>query len=138
MLINITYCCFNTLGTMRLIGGPHYILMSNCTEKHFFLLPRSMIPGTGSHGILQERCGKVTGSCRKTLEIAGKWQQYSDRKSSGFFLVNSCAFRQEPAGNHQKKSENFPAGILLPQNHRNYPEPVISGPACSTWVDIYI
>jgi hypothetical protein len=24
----------------------------------------------------------VTGSCRKTLEIAGTWKQYSDRKSS--------------------------------------------------------
>ncbi len=47
---------------------------------------------------------------------------------SGGFLSTSCAFRQEPAGNHRKKSENFPAGILLPQNHRNYPEPAVSGP----------
>jgi hypothetical protein len=61
----------------------------------------------------------ATGSCRKTPEIAGTWKQYSDWNSSGFFLVGSCAFRQEPAGNHQKKSENFPAGILLPQTHRN-------------------
>jgi hypothetical protein len=41
-----------------------------------------MIPATGSREILQERCGKVTGSFRKTPEIAGTWKQYSDRKSS--------------------------------------------------------
>jgi hypothetical protein len=40
-------------------------------------LTLSMIPATRSRGILQERCGKVTGSCRKTPEIAGKWKQYS-------------------------------------------------------------
>jgi hypothetical protein len=40
---------------------------------------------------------------------------------SGGFLPTSCAFRQEPGGKHWKKSENFPAGILLPQNHRIYP-----------------
>jgi hypothetical protein len=33
-----------------------------------------------------------------------------------------------------EKSEKFPAGILLPQNHRNYPEPAVSGPDCSTWI----
>ncbi len=53
---------------------------------------------------------------------------------SGGFLSTSCAFRQEPVGNHLKKCENFPAGILLPQNHRNYPEPAVSGSGCSTWV----
>ncbi len=40
--------------------------------------------------ILQEICGKVTGSCRKTPEIAGTWKQYSDRKLSEFFPVDSC------------------------------------------------
>ncbi len=48
--------------------------------------------------------------------------------------IFSGAFWQEPAGNRQKKSENFPSGILFPQNHRNYPEPTVSGPGCSTWV----
>ncbi len=48
-----------------------------------------MISATGSRGILQERCRKVTGSCRKTPETAGTWKQYSDRKLSGFFPVNS-------------------------------------------------
>jgi hypothetical protein len=35
-----------------------------------------------------------------------------------------------PAGTGRKsseKTEKFPAGILLPQNHRNYPEPAVSG-----------
>jgi hypothetical protein len=53
---------------------------------------------------------------------------------SGGFLSSSCAFRQEPVGNHRKKFENFPAVILLPQNHRNYLEPAVSGPGSSTWV----
>jgi hypothetical protein len=92
-----------------------------------------MIPATGSLVILQERCGKVTGSCRKTPEIAGTWKQYSGRKFSGGFLSISCAFRQEPTGNHRKKSETFPSGTLLSENHRNYPEPAVSGPGCSTW-----
>jgi hypothetical protein len=52
--------------------------------------PRSMISATGSRGILQERCEKVTGSFRKTPEIAGTWKQYSDRKLSGLFPVDSC------------------------------------------------
>jgi len=42
---------------------------------------------------------------------------------------------QESTGNHGKKSEKFPAGRLLPQNHRNYLEPAVSGPDCSTWED---
>jgi hypothetical protein len=74
----------------------------------------------------------ATGSYKKIPEIAGIWKQYSGRKLSGFFPVDSCAFRQELAGNHRKKSEKFPAGILLPQNHRNYPEPAVSGPDWST------
>jgi hypothetical protein len=51
----------------------------------------------------------------------------------GRFLSTSCAFRQEPVGNHWKKSEKFPAGILLLQNHWNNPEPAVSWPDCSTW-----
>jgi hypothetical protein len=79
-----------------------------------------------SHRILQENTGN-----RWNMEAV--FRPEIVRIFSGGFLSNSCAFRQEPAGNHQKKSENFPAGILLPQNHRNYLEPVVSGPACSTW-----
>ncbi len=45
---------------------------------------------------------------------------------------------QEPGGKHWKKSEKFPAGILFPQNHRNSPEPAVSGPDCSTWVGILL
>jgi hypothetical protein len=90
-----------------------------------------MIPATGSRGILHERCGKVTGSCRKIPEIAGTWKQYSERKLSGFFLVYFC---QILVLSGRKIFGFFPAGILLPQNHRNYPEPVVSGPVRSTWV----
>ena len=43
-----------------------------------------------SHRILQERCEKVTGSCRKTPEIDGTWKQYFGRKLSRFFPMDSC------------------------------------------------
>ncbi len=97
-------------------------------------LLRSMIPATGSRKILQKRFGKVTGSCKKTPEVAGTWKQYSGRKLSGFFPVDSCQLPVLSGRNQPKISEKNPAGILLPQNHRNYPEPAVSGPGCSTWV----
>jgi hypothetical protein len=53
----------------------------------------------------------ATGSCRKTPEVSGKWKQYSDRKLSGFFPVDSCQLlvlsdrnRPETIG---KNPENF-------------------------------
>ncbi len=91
----------------------NYYYSSVCSFVFISLLPRSTIPATGSRGILQGRCGKVTGSCRKTPEVAETWKQYSARKLSGGFLSTSCAFRQDPAGNHRTKSENFPAGYCL-------------------------
>jgi hypothetical protein len=89
--------------------------------------------------ICRKDAGKVTGSCRKTPEIARTWKEAvfrleNDRSFSGEFLLTSSAFRKELARHHRKKSEKFPAGILLPQNHRNYPEPAVSEPDCSTWV----
>jgi hypothetical protein len=50
-----------------------------------FRRPGSIVPATGSRRIFQERCGKVTGSCRKTREIPGTWKQYSGREFPGFF-----------------------------------------------------
>ncbi len=104
-------------------------------------IPRSMIPATGSREMLKERSGKVTGSFRKTPEIAGTWRQYSDRKLSGFFPVDSCQFPVLSGRNQpeiiKKKWDNFPAGILLPRNHRNYPEPAVSAPGCLTLVASY-
>jgi hypothetical protein len=49
-----------------------------------------MITATGSRGIVQKRCGKITRACRKTPEIAGTWKQYSDWKLFGFFPMDSC------------------------------------------------
>jgi hypothetical protein len=53
-------------------------------------------------GIQQERRGKVTGSCRKTPEIAGTWKQYSDRKMCGFFPMDAC---QIPVLSGRNRSE---------------------------------
>ncbi len=73
-------------------------------------------------------------SCRKAPKIAGTWKQYSGRKFSGFFRRISANFLCFPAGTGRKALKKFPAGILLPQNRRNYSKPVVSGPDCSTWV----
>jgi hypothetical protein len=69
-----------------------------------------MIPTTGSYRILQERCGKVSVSCR---EISGPWKQY-------FRLEFSDDSRTDPPGKHwnlsestEKKSERFLTGIIL-------------------------
>ena len=61
-----------------------------------------MIPATGSRGILQERRGKVTRSCRKIPEIARTWKQYSNRKLTGFFPVDSS---QLPVLSGRNRSE---------------------------------
>ena len=76
-----------------------------------FRMPRSMIPATGSRGILQERSGKVTGSWRKAPEIAGTWKQYSHRKFLGFFPVNSDQF---PVLSGRNRSE------IIGKNPKNF------------------
>jgi hypothetical protein len=79
-----------------------------------------------SHRILQENTGN-----RWNMETV--FRPGIVRIFSSLFLPTSCAFRQEPVENQRKKSKTFPAGILLPQNHRNNPELAVSRPACSTW-----
>jgi hypothetical protein len=69
-----------------------------------------MIPATRS-------CKKNAG---KSMDPAGKHRKSLEHGSS------------IPAENHWKKSEKVPAGILLSQKHRNYPEPAVSGPDSST------
>jgi hypothetical protein len=80
-----------------------------------------MIPAIGSREILQERCGKVTGSFRKTPEIAGTWKQYSEQKLSEFFsrgfLSTSCPFRPEYCFHKMTgitRNRPFPGGTVRP------------------------
>jgi hypothetical protein len=54
-----------------------------------------MIPAFENKRIPQERGGKVTRSCRKTLEIDGKWKQYSGRNFLDFFQCLSGRFLRE-------------------------------------------
>ncbi len=82
------------------------------------------------HRILQENTGN-----RWNIE-AVFWLEIF-RIFSGGFLPTSCAFQQEPVGNHRQKSRKFPTGILLPQNYPNYSEPAVSWPDCSTWVVLF-
>ncbi len=88
--------------------------------------PSSMIPATGSRRIVQERCGKVAGN-RWNMEAV--FRPEIVRIFSGGFLC----FQAGTDRKSSEKAENFPAGILLPQNYRNYQEPVVFGPVCSTW-----
>jgi hypothetical protein len=85
-----------------------------------------MIPATGPRRILQEN----TGNC---WNMEAVFRPEIVRMFSDGFLGSYYAFWQEPAGNHRKKSENFPAATLLLQNHPIYPELAVSGPVCSTW-----
>jgi len=64
-----------------------------------------MIPATRSRSILQERCGKVTGSRRKTPEIAGTWEQYSDPELSGSLPVDFSQRTVLPGKNRPKSPE---------------------------------
>jgi hypothetical protein len=50
-----------------------------------------------SHRILQENTGNPWN-----------WKQYSDRNFFGFFRLIRVNFLCVPAGNHRKKSGNFP------------------------------
>ena len=61
--------------------------------------------------ILQERCWKVTGSCRKTREKTGTWKQYSRPEFSGFFPMISGRILPESTGscrNPPKKIRKIP------------------------------
>ncbi len=51
-----------------------------------------MITATGSRRILQERRGKVTGSCRKALEITGSGTSIPTGTNRIFFPVDSGQF----------------------------------------------
>jgi hypothetical protein len=55
------------------------------------------------------------------------------QESTGNRWNMEAVFRPELGGKHWKKYDKFPAGILLPQNYRNYPEPAVSGPDSSIW-----
>ena len=67
-----------------------------------YLYPRSNIPATGSHMILQERCGKVTGSHRKAPEIAGSGSSIPTGNLLDFFPVDSDQF---PVLSNRNRSE---------------------------------
>jgi hypothetical protein len=53
---------------------------------------------------------------RKSPEVEAVFRPEIYWIFSGEFLSISCAFRQEPVGNHRKKSDKFPVGILLPRS----------------------
>jgi hypothetical protein len=95
------------------------IVDSDSISLTFQLREHTQVDDSG-HRILQENTGN-----RWNMEAVFR---------PGIVWIFSGGFLCFPAGTGQKSSEKFPAGILLPQNHRNYPEPAVSGSGCSTWV----
>ncbi len=81
--------------------------------------------------IRQKNRMKDTGN---SPEIDGTWKQYSERKLSRYFPVDSCTFRQEPARNHPTK---FLPEYCFPQNQRNYLELAVYRLDCSTWTESF-
>jgi hypothetical protein len=55
------------------------------SKRHIVQLHKSKIPVTESRKILQKRCGRVTVSCRKTLEIPGTGSSIPVEKFPDFF-----------------------------------------------------
>jgi hypothetical protein len=82
-----------------------------------------------SHRILQENAGN-----RRNMEAV--FRPEIVRIFSGRLLRISCAFLQELAGNDRKKSEKFPAGILLPCSSDFRCFPAGTGPYFLTWVPL--
>jgi hypothetical protein len=70
---------------------------------------------------LQERSEEITGSCRKSPEIAGCGSSIPTGNLLDFFPVNSS---------------QFPAGILLPEWSWISQDPTGSCRTCLTWDDI--
>ncbi len=111
------------------------LFLDRSTLRKQLLILITQVDDSG-HRILQERCGKVTVSCRKAPEIAGTWKQYSDRKLFGFIPVDSC---QLPVLSGRNRPE------IIGKNQKNFrPEYCfhkITGitrnsslPGCSTWL----
>ncbi len=67
----------------------------------------SKITATGSRRILQERSGKVTGSCRKAPEIAGSGSSIPTGNFLDFFRWIPVNFMCFPAGTGRKSSEKI-------------------------------
>jgi len=87
--------------------------------------------------IPRDSAGKILESHRILKEnIGNRWNMeavFRPETVRIFFRWIPANFLCFPAGTGRKKSEKFSAGILLPQNHQNYPEPPVSGPYSSTW-----
>ena len=84
-----------------------FVVCKDTAGDDHLSLPRSNIPATGSHMILQERCGKVTGSHRRAPEIAGSGSSIPTGNLLDFFQwipINSLCF---PAGTGRKSSEKI-------------------------------
>ena len=100
-----------------------------------------MIPVTGSRLILQERSEKDPRILQEDIGNNRNRKQYSDRKSIGFFPMNSNHNPVISSGNrwgiYGKKPELFPAGILLPNSSDFQCLPAGSARTVFTWGSRY-
>ena len=103
-------------------------------------LPRTIIPVTGSHRILQERSGKDPRVLKEDTGNHWNQKQYSSRKMVGFFSADSYKFpmlsdrnRSEFIGKIPKISDQNTASE---KKRWNYTETAVPRPDYSTWVFI--
>ena len=124
-----------------------FIIPYNILKKQWILrfltivdvqVPRTIIPVTGFHLILQERSGKDPKIPQE--DVGNHWnrKQYSGRKTVGFFPADSYKFpmlsdrnRSEFIGKIPKISDRNTASEKKPWN---YTETAVSRPDYSTWV----
>jgi hypothetical protein len=59
--------------------------------------PRSIVPAIGSRRIFQEKCGKVTGSFRKALEVVGIHRKNPETSRPEYCFQLPSIFRCIPA-----------------------------------------
>jgi len=65
-----------------------------------------MIPASGSPRILQEKCGKVSGSCRNRPEIIGKIRKFSGQNTASTKSPEFPGTRRFRAGLFELGSKN--------------------------------
>ncbi|CAF3415963.1 unnamed protein product [Rotaria socialis] len=108
-------------------------------KSRYQLSPDRTVRSPDPVGYSREYAGKSPCPAVKHVKSLEHGSSIPVKNTAGLFRRIPAKFRCFPAGTDRKSPENFPIGILLPQDQRNYSEPAVSRPDCSTWeVLIYL
>ncbi len=100
---------FHVLQVEQLDASNHFQIRLNLKTCFW---PKSKVPASGSRKILQEKCGKVTGSCRKTPEIPGTGSSVPAENCPDFFRWIPIKFLCVSTGTGRKSSEKVPKNFF--------------------------